>query len=114
MVMKACSTFVAFLALVSKKGMPISSANACQQHADISTREYLKKSSAIEQWQMQAAGKQMEGRSMYRGRTKQSQAQDISTCDLDLCNGAVLAANPETDHFEVCSHPYHFKEWSGC
>lgn len=29
MVMKACSTLVAFLALVSKKGMPISSANAC-------------------------------------------------------------------------------------
>lgn len=31
MVMKACSTLVAFLALVSKKGMPISSANACTQ-----------------------------------------------------------------------------------
>ena len=29
MVMKACSTLVAFLALVSKKGMPISSAKAC-------------------------------------------------------------------------------------
>lgn len=28
-VINACSTFVAFLALVSKKGMPISSANAC-------------------------------------------------------------------------------------
>ena len=32
-VMKACSTFVAFLALVSKKGMPISSANACNCQA---------------------------------------------------------------------------------
>lgn len=29
--MKACSTFVAFLALVSMKGMPISSANAYQK-----------------------------------------------------------------------------------
>ena len=32
MVIKACSTFVAFLALVSKKGIPISSANACTMH----------------------------------------------------------------------------------
>ena len=30
MVMKACSTLVAFLALVSRNGMPISSAKACQ------------------------------------------------------------------------------------
>ena len=29
MVMKACSTLVAFFALVSRKGMPISSAKAC-------------------------------------------------------------------------------------
>lgn len=29
MVMKACSTFVALLALVSRNGMPISSAKAC-------------------------------------------------------------------------------------
>jgi hypothetical protein len=40
MVMNACSTLVEFFALVSRKGMPISSANACsnthshvQQHA---------------------------------------------------------------------------------
>ena len=33
MVMNACSTLVAFLALVSKKGMPISSAKACKNHS---------------------------------------------------------------------------------
>ena len=35
-VMKACSTFVAFLALVSRKGMPISSAKAWRAHEDTS------------------------------------------------------------------------------
>ena len=32
MVMNACSTLVAFFALVSRKGIPISSANACHIH----------------------------------------------------------------------------------
>jgi hypothetical protein len=32
MAMKACSTFKAFFALVSMKGMPISSANSCIHH----------------------------------------------------------------------------------
>jgi hypothetical protein len=34
MVMKACSTLVAFLADVSRKGMPISSANACGRRGE--------------------------------------------------------------------------------
>lgn len=33
MVMKACSTLVAFLALVSKKGIPRESANSCKHRA---------------------------------------------------------------------------------
>lgn len=35
MVMKACSTLVAFLALVSKKGIPRESANSCTQQRKV-------------------------------------------------------------------------------
>lgn len=39
MVMKACSTLVAFLALVSKKGIPRESANSCKHNVGFSKVE---------------------------------------------------------------------------
>ncbi len=40
MVMKACSTLVAFLALVSRNGMPISSAKTCMHDVAADDADY--------------------------------------------------------------------------
>ena len=50
MVMKACSTLVAFFALVSKKGMPISSAKACRGKDNQGKRATIKEEHEVATW----------------------------------------------------------------